>query len=247
VGRLGLGVEAADADLREAVRGREVPERGVVGDDRRSLAVRQTGAEVLVQCVQLSSYAVAPAAKASACVGSMSASADRTSSTMRAYRSGSSHTCGSTVRLASEPLGGAVVRPLQRVENGSLGFADRVLDAGLEAAAQIDHEVGRRDRRHLGRRELEVVGLDAGRREVRHQHQIAPHLPGRLGERIEAGDYLDLPASAAFPRFEQATPVAARRVDIPIMRMSLMRISHPITRLARGATVALHAPGSLRR
>ena len=62
---------------------------------------------------------------------------------------------------------------------------DRVLERGLEPAADVDDELGVANRLDVARRELDVVGLGAGRREVDDLVRAARDLLRRPGERIE--------------------------------------------------------------
>ena len=65
---------------------------------------------------------------------------------------------------------------------------DRVLERRLESRAEVEDEVGVRDRADVAAGELEVVRLDAGRSQVRDADFRAADLLGGEGQRIERRD-----------------------------------------------------------
>ena len=80
---------------------------------------------------------------------------------------------------------GEVAKPVGQVHHRSLGVPERVLDRRLESSPEIEHEIRRGDRLDLIGRELEVVWLDPGSREVRHPDVDTANLLRGLRERVE--------------------------------------------------------------
>ena len=73
-------------------------------------------------------------------------------------------------------------------ERRAVAVVGAVLDRRLEVVAHHDGQVGVEDRVDVVGGELEVVGLDAGRREIADPDVAAADLPDRLGERVEGRD-----------------------------------------------------------
>ena len=90
----------------------------------------------------------------------------------------------------------AAVLELERVQeiDRCIRTESGVFDGRLEAAPEVEDEIRRLDPLDVARRELEVVGLDARRRQVLDLDRIAPDLLRRECERIGAGDGLEAPA-----------------------------------------------------
>ena len=59
-----------------------------------------------------------------------------------------------------------VLAHAQQIQRPALAQVDRVFERGLEAAADVDDELGVADRLDVARRELDVVRLDTRRREI---------------------------------------------------------------------------------
>jgi hypothetical protein len=78
--------------------------------------------------------------------------------------------------------------PCERVQARPLRFPGRVLHRGLKVMREVEHEVGLLQTAHRARRELDVVRLGAGRRQVLDVHFRAPDRGGGESERIEGGD-----------------------------------------------------------
>ncbi len=100
----------------------------------------------------------------------------------------------------------------EKVERAAVSRLDRILERGLEAAADVDDEFGVADRLDVARRQLDVVGLDTGRREVDDLVRAARDLLGRPGEWIEGGDVDPRLAreSSAFDAQPASASVASR-------------------------------------
>ena len=102
---------------------------------------------------------------------------------------------------------------LQHVDRRAVASARRLLEGGLEPAARVEDEVGRANPLDVARRELDVVGLGAGRCQIHDLDAVASDLLGGEGERVEAGHDLRPPGRAG--------GVAARRTRrLPAARAS---------------------------
>ena len=88
---------------------------------------------------------------------------------------------------------------------------DRVLEGRLEALAEVEDEVGIRDRAHVAAGELEVVRLDAGRSQVAHVDSRAADLLSGESQRIEGRDH---GAAALRARVPPQPASAATRVRV---------------------------------
>ena len=141
-------------------------------DDLPPLAAREAAPEVAVERRQ-------PGRKGPRLLGLPSACADPR--TMR----GVAERVEPDVRIASRA---DQRQPVEEVERPAVRAVDGSLERRLEAAAEVEDEVGGADALDVARRELDVVRLGAGRREVRDGHPVAADLLGRVRERIEAGD-----------------------------------------------------------
>jgi hypothetical protein len=86
--------------------------------------------------------------------------------------------CGLLQLDVVEQVHGVAAAPL-----GHLGHG------GLETVPQIEDEVGVFQSVHLARRQLQVVGLDAGRGEILHPDPLPAHPLGHLLHRVEAGHH----------------------------------------------------------
>lgn len=98
---------------------------------------------------------------------------------------------------------------LQEIDASATARCDRSLQARHEAVAEIEHQIRLLHIPHLARGELEVVGLDPGRREARHVRLGARDLLGREGERVERSH--DLLAAVAGRRAAAARGEHTRR------------------------------------
>ena len=76
----------------------------------------------------------------------------------------------------------------EKVERAAVSRLDRILERGLEAAADVDDEFGVANRLDVARRQLDVVGLDTGRREVDDLVRATRDLLRRPREWVERGD-----------------------------------------------------------
>ena len=72
---------------------------------------------------------------------------------------------------------------------GAVALLGGLLDRGLETVPEVEHHVGVEDLVDLVGGELEVVGLGARRREVRHLDAVAADALRGVGHRIEARDH----------------------------------------------------------
>ena len=80
-----------------------------------------------------------------------------------------------------------VVRQLlEHFDGGAVAAFGGILDRGLEAVAHHDDDAGVEHLVDLFRRELQVVGLGAGRGEVGHGELVTGDPLGRPRQRIEA-------------------------------------------------------------
>ena len=90
------------------------------------------------------------------------------------------------------------LQPLEQVQRLALGLVGEVLDGGLEAIAEVQKEIGAPGLVDLARRQFEVMGLGAGRREGQDLRPVAAYRPGYFGQREEAGcdrDAVPLPVA----------------------------------------------------
>ena len=78
--------------------------------------------------------------------------------------------------------------PVEQLDGSSAGAVHRFLERRLEPLAEIEHHVRGANALHVARRELDVVRLGAGRRQVRHLDARAADPLGREGQRVEARD-----------------------------------------------------------
>ena len=62
----------------------------------------------------------------------------------------------------------------QQRHGGPVALGGRLLDRGLEAAAEVEHDIGVEDLVDLVGGELEVVGFGAGGGQVRDLDAVAP-------------------------------------------------------------------------
>ena len=89
------------------------------------------------------------------------------------------------VRVVAEPV---EARRVEQRDDVRVRVTGGAFELWLEAVAHQQHRPGRLHRRHVVGRQLEIVWLGAGRRQVRDVHARAPDLLGRVGERIEGRD-----------------------------------------------------------
>ena len=78
--------------------------------------------------------------------------------------------------------------PVEDVERRSVALLDRFLDRGLEASSDVHDQLGIANRLDVARRELDIVGLCAGRCEVDDLERVPCDLRGRPCERVERRD-----------------------------------------------------------
>ena len=76
----------------------------------------------------------------------------------------------------------------EHVDRGTVSLGDGILDRGLEPARRVDHEARIPDRLDVARRELDIVRLGPGWREVHDLGSVGHDLLGRPGQRIEGRD-----------------------------------------------------------
>ena len=124
--RLGLGRESGDRDLLQPVAVGEVAERGVAGDDLTTLAVGEAALELAVEPADPATRGRAPVARGLA----------PCRSSRRSRRSGPGR-----ARRADPSASGSARRSSESCLK--LRSTRGVLDRGLEAAAQVEDDVGR--------------------------------------------------------------------------------------------------------
>ena len=112
----------------------------------------------------------------------------------------------------------ASIRHLKASTVERLRHQDRVavVRRRLEAAGQVDDDVGRLERHHVPRRQLQPVAVPAGRGEVGDLHPVPAHLVGDVGQRVGGDDHLHPPVSGAPFRAaggEPADEAARQRED----------------------------------
>ena len=166
--RLGVGSEPADRVLRQAVRGGEVSERRVVRDDDAPRTRRESLCEVVVERGQVGGERLRVRRER---VGVSRRDAGERCFDRLAHL-GVEHRIQPDVRVDRDAVAALSRRRCQRgqigeqVDRDTSRIGDRVLDGGLKSLTQVEHEVGRLDRRDGVGCELQVVRLHARRREV---------------------------------------------------------------------------------
>ena len=164
-GRLGLWCDAGERDLLEAVAVGEIAERGVARDDLLPVTPGEAALEVGVEHPQPGHKGLRWSLERIADASRLLGVAERIEPDMR--------------------ISGDQVQPLEEIELLAVRTVHGSLEAGLEAGAEIEHDVGRADPLHVSRRELDVVRLGAGRGEVPDGDLVAADLLGRVREGIE--------------------------------------------------------------
>ena len=211
--RLLVRGDAGDGMLLEAVAPREPAEGLVRRHDLVACAMREPLRVLLVERGQL--FGVRLRIRASTTPrgsGSTRPSDSATVATISCISFGSSQTCGSSAfdPPSSTDLSPASIDRSSRTNTvwSSARRLRDVLDRGLEVVAHRHDEIGILECVDLPRRELQVVGFGAGRREVGDAHGVAADLSHRFRERVEGRDDGNLAAAVG-----GAVVVAATRPE----------------------------------
>ena len=175
--RLRLGVDPGDRDLAQPVALREVAEGGVARDDLPARAALQASPVPAIERAQVSKQRGGGPVQRGAEPPHDLGEEDRIEPDVRI---GAEAGLLSFRRLKRQSL--------QDVDDAAARLGGGLADGRLEAVAEVQDDVGALDSADRSRRQLEVVRLGAGRREVVDLVTRSADPLGRVRQRIEGGN-----------------------------------------------------------
>ena len=194
-GRLRLWRQPGDRDLLEAVSVGEIAERSVARDDLLPVTPGETALEVRVEHHQPGDKGLRRTLERIADASRLLGVAERIEPDMR----------------IDAIVSGDQVQPLKEIELLAVCAVHSSFEVGLEAGAEIEDYRGRTDPLDVASRELDVVRLGSGWREVPDLDLVAPDLLGRVRKGIERRR--DRDAAASRPLIAAASGTESKHGD----------------------------------